>query len=182
MDDESPNIENLKIYSNCDDLLRLVGTILATPKSRRIYSMLIEKEMYAREIAKIIENKQNPHLPGIKFHLNKMVEAGLVRVEIKLQRKNGKRLKYYRAVPFIIIAPFRHVEAIQKNKTLYSLFKNIFDNTTMALGFSLFILSQLSFFLKHISYLKTPNSLMIAILLGPLIDDTLSIKHSLRMS
>lgn len=171
MDDESHNIENLKTYSNNDELLRQLGTILSTPKSRRIYSLLIEKEMYAREIAKVIENKQNPHLPGIKFHLIKMVEAGLVKVETKLQRKNGKHLKYYRAIPFILIAPSQYVEEIKKNKTIHNIFKNIFDNTSTGLGLCLFVLSQVSFFWNHISYLKTQNSLINDILLGPLLDD-----------
>ncbi len=131
-DDCADTIEQLKTYSNTDELLRQLGTILSTPKSRRIYSLLIGKQMHAREIAKIIENKQNPHLPGIKFHLIKMVEAGLVQVEVKLQRKNGKHLKYYRAIPIIIIAPNQFVEDINKNRTIHNLFKNILTNTSHA--------------------------------------------------
>lgn len=171
-DECTPSSEHLKIYSNNDKLLRQLGTILSTPKSRRIYSLLIEKEMHAREIAKIIDNKQNPHLPGIKFHLIKMVDVGLVQVEVKLQRKNGKYLKYYRAIPFILIAPSEHVEEIKKNKTLHNLFKNILNHTSFAVGFSLFILSQVPFFWNHISSLKAQNSLTIGILLDHMLDDT----------
>lgn len=182
-DDSAHSIEQLKTYSNTDELLRQLGTILSTPKSRRIYSLLIGKQMHAREIAKIIENKQNPHLPGIKFHLIKMVEAGLVQVEVKLQRKNGKHLKYYRAIPFILIAPSQFVDDIRKNKIIHNLLKNILKDTSTALGFGLFLLSQISFFWNHTSHLKTPNSLIIDILLGPMLDDTLSLKPiSIKMT
>lgn len=97
--------DNIKVYSIDDEILRLVGTILSTRKSRLIYSLLIENEYHAREIAMKIEDSTNPHLPGVKFHLNKMVKSGLVKVRIKLQRKHGKHLKYYKATPFILITP-----------------------------------------------------------------------------
>lgn len=137
----------LKIYSNNDELLKQFGTILSTPKSRLIYSMLIEKEMYAREIAKIIDNKPNPHLPGIKFHLNKMVKSKLVRVKFKLQRKNGKRLKYYRAIPFVLIVPPQCIEKIKENKTINNLLDNLFKNNSKVFSIGLFFISQISFFL-----------------------------------
>lgn len=97
------------------DRLQIIGTILSTKKGRAIYSLLIDKEMHAREIAKIIENNQNPHLPGIKYHLIKMVKCGLISHECKLQRKGGKTLKYYRAIPVILISPKNYLKILKNN-------------------------------------------------------------------
>ena len=84
-----------------------IGTILSTDKGRQIYSLLINKELHAREIAKILEPIKNPHIPGVKYHLEKMVECGLVSYHIKLKTKKGRYLKYYRAIPVIIITPYK---------------------------------------------------------------------------
>lgn len=151
--DGKSSTASFKAYSNNDEILRQIGTILSTSKGRRIYSLLIDKEMHAREIAIIIENKQNPHLPGIKYHLIKMVEAGLATVEVKLQRKNGKHLKYYRAIPFILITPPQYMDKIKNNKNLQTLFKNILDNTSTAFGVCLFVLFQISFLCNRYTYL-----------------------------
>ena len=90
-----------------------------------------------------------------------MVKAKLVSVEIKLQRKNGKHLKYYRATPFVLITPPECNEKLQKNESFYNLLDEIFKNTSNALGIGLFFVSQIAFFWKHIPYRKSQYTLMI---------------------
>jgi vacuolar-type H+-ATPase subunit F/Vma7 len=128
MDDNNENnIENfIKIYSNDDEKMQKIGQILSTPKSRKIYGILIDKSLNAKEVAKIIDNTENPRLPNVIFHLEKMVDAGLLTVKIKLQRKHGHKLKYYRAIPFLLIVPSHQLEKVTKSKTLQNIFKNVF--------------------------------------------------------
>jgi len=128
------NIENvLKIYSNDDEKMQKIGQILSTPKSRKIYGILIDKSLNAKEVAKIIDNNENPRLPNVIFHLEKMVDAGLLTVKIKLQRKHGHKLKYYTAIPFLLIVPSCQLEKVTKSKTLQNIFKNVFKISTLSI-------------------------------------------------
>lgn len=160
----------IKTYCNDDEKLRQIGTILATPKSRLIYSKLIEKEFHAKELAKTIENVPNPRLPIIKFHLDKMVDAGLVTVQTKFHRKNGKHLKYYRAAPFVLIAPPATLAKIQNNKTIQKLFKDTMMLGSIALTGCALLFST-SFFWKHNSNRQAQKTLNNKILNGHLLDD-----------
>lgn len=150
MDIEESTSDTLKIFSNTDEKLRQLGTVLATPKSRLIYSLLIDKELHAREIAKIVENNPNPRLPIIKFHLDKMVEIGLVTVTIRLQKKRGKYLKYYHASPFILISPPAFLEKIKNNKKLQSFFKNSLLGVSIICGLVVQFSMEVSFLWKTI--------------------------------
>lgn len=128
MDDLNKNNNDnfIKIYSNDDEKMQKIGQILSAPKSRKIYGILIDNCLNAKEVAKIIDNTENPRLPNVIFHLEKMVDAGLLTVKIKLQRKHGHKLKYYRAVPFLLIVPSHQLEKATKSKTLQNMFKNVF--------------------------------------------------------
>lgn len=116
----------LKIFSNDDEKMQKVGQILTSPKSRKIYGILIDCELNAKEVGKLVDNDENPRLPNLIFHLDKMVDAGLLIVEKKMQRKRGHVLKYYKAVPFILIVPPQHIEKAQSSKTLKNTFKTVF--------------------------------------------------------
>jgi hypothetical protein len=106
--------------------MQKIGQILSAPKSRKIYGILIDNCLNAKEVAKIIDNTENPRLPNVIFHLEKMVDAGLLTVKIKLQRKHGHKLKYYTAIPFLLIVPAHQLDKATKSKTLQNMFKNIF--------------------------------------------------------
>jgi hypothetical protein len=116
----------IKIYSNNDEKIKLIGQILTAPKSRKIYEILINKSLNAKEIGKLIDNTENPRLPNLIFHLEKMVKAELLTVVIKLQRKNGHKLKYYSAIPIIMIVPSQYLEKAITSKTLKNVLINIF--------------------------------------------------------
>ena len=126
MEDISLDDNCLKIFSNDDEKMQKVGQILSSPKSRKIYGLLIDTELNAKEVGKLVDNNENPRLPNLIFHLDKMVDAGLLNVEKKMQRKRGHVLKYYKAVPFILIVPPQHIEKAQSSKTLKNTFKTVF--------------------------------------------------------
>ena len=116
----------LKIYASDNEMLQKVCQLLSTPKSNKIYNTCMDKQLNAKEIAKIIEGDDNPRLPGYVVHLKNMVDVGLLRVEEKEQKKKGHVLKFYKAVPFVIIAPPQHVEKAKKSKTLRNSFRTVF--------------------------------------------------------
>ena len=126
MDDISLDDNCLKIFSNDDEKMQKVGQILSSPKSRKIYGFLIDRELNAKEVGKLVDNDDNPRLPNLIFHLDKMVDAGLLTMEKKMQRKRGHVLKYYKAVPFILIVPPQHIEKAKSSKTLKNTFKTVF--------------------------------------------------------
>ena len=124
----------LKIFSNDDEKLQKVGQILSAPKSRKIYGLLINQQLNAKEIGKIIDKEENPRLPNLIFHLDKMVDVGLIEVEKRMQRKNGHVLKYYKAVPLILIVPPENLEKAKNSKTLKNVFRTVFKLGAVAIG------------------------------------------------
>lgn len=114
----------VKIYSNTDKHMKELGQILATTKSCKIYTLLIEKEMSLKELGRKLDNADNPRLPSIVFHLNKMVNVGLVEKYTRKSKKGGHESAYYRAIPIIVIVPPEYLKKLSQNKVL----KFIFDN------------------------------------------------------
>ncbi|MEE9573082.1 MAG: winged helix-turn-helix domain-containing protein, partial [Candidatus Neomarinimicrobiota bacterium] len=145
-----------------DEKMHKIGQVLTVPKSRKIYSILIEQQLNAKEIAKLVENETNPRLPIIKYHLEKMVEAGLIVIEIKQQRKKGHYLKYYKAIPNVLIVPPKFFAEISTKKTLNKKFKNIFK--LVAAGFALgssILIFEIYFFWNIYQSVKTQLTLRI---------------------
>ena len=115
--------EKVIIYSNNDERIHELGQILRTPYSRKIFHLLSDKELHAKEIGKIINQEENPRLPNLIHHLNKMVSVGLLNVTVT--KKNGHKLRYYKAIPIIVLVPEKHYEKTINSKTIKNSFKKI---------------------------------------------------------
>lgn len=126
--------KKIKIYSSNDKMMRELGNILSTPKSRKIYQILIEKQLNAKEIGKLIENDENPRLPNLIYHLDNMVKVGLLSIEKKPQRKRGHVLKYYKAISIILIVPHTKYEKASTSKTLFATLKRVFNLSGLVIG------------------------------------------------
>jgi hypothetical protein len=124
--DDPDSFEILKIYSNDDERLHKIGQILSTPKSRKIYGLLVTHELNATEIGRIINNEKIPKLPNLIFHLNKMVDVGLLTTAKKRQLVGGHALTYYKATSLILIVPSHQYEKAIKSKTLKNIIDKIF--------------------------------------------------------
>lgn len=149
---DNPEANSVKIYSNDDLILKKIGQILSSEKSRRIYGLLIDCELNAKEVAKQIDNEENPRLPNIIFHLDKMVNAGMLSMRTKQQRKNGHYLKYYKGVSAVLVVPPEYLEKATESKSLQKIFDQIFKISTYAIvigGGTL--LMNLEFFFDMIS-------------------------------
>jgi hypothetical protein len=168
IDDSDPMV--VKIYSNNDEILKKIGQILSSEKSRKIYGLLIEYELNAKEVAKLIDNEENPRLPNIIFHLEKMLDSGMLSMRTKQQRKNGHFLKYYKAVPTVLVVPPEYLEKAIASKSLHKIFDDIFRLSTavLVIGGSTFMMN-LGFFFDLISKsTKSPHYINDRLLQGQL--------------
>jgi len=122
--DHKINDNFINIYANTDTRMKELGQILKTPKSRKIYQILMDKELHTKEIGVILENSENSRLPNLTHHLKKMTKIGLLVSTTKM--KNGHALTYYKAVNYLLIVPAKDIETAQKSKTLKSALRKVF--------------------------------------------------------
>lgn len=100
-----PNNEiTFKIFSLDDDeVCNDLGKVIGVKYSRKFLQISGKKELNLKEIAKIIENKDNPRLPNPTHHKNRLKKLGLVFSKFKLQRKKGHNLNFYKGLKVMII-------------------------------------------------------------------------------
>ena len=127
MSDE--NGKFVKIYSLNDKYMLELGQVIKTFSSKNIFQILATKELHSKEIGKILDpTTDNPRLPNLNHHLNKMVKIGLLS---RITRdKNGHQLQYYKAKSeIILIVPQKYYDKAIKSKTLKNTFKSVFKLT-----------------------------------------------------
>lgn len=122
---ENNPIDNfVKIFAITDARMKELGQILKTPKSRRIYQILMEKQLHTKEIGIILDNDENPRLPNLTHHLKKMTKIGMLTSTIKM--KNGHPLTYYKSVNYVIIVPEKDIAVALKSKRLKTTLRKVF--------------------------------------------------------
>lgn len=120
-------IKLLKIYSVKSEEINKIGQILTAPLSREIYTILINQELNAKEIGKIVYQKESFRLSNLISILNKMVTVGIVIKQKKKQAVSGHLLSFYKALPLILIIPEEYKSKITKSKSLQNVFQRIFN-------------------------------------------------------
>ena len=120
-EEKSEDLEKVQIFSNTDEKLKFLGKILNNESSREILLLLIEKEFTANEIA--IQMKLS--LPLVLYHINQMIQAGIV--VICKTSSNGKNqpIKYYSAKSGIVILPEKASQKAKESKSFSNLLKKI---------------------------------------------------------
>ena len=108
-----------KVFTNDDHSLKLLGELLSNQVSRDIIRLLIEKEMYANELA----NKLNIQFSLLSHHLKKMEKLGLLSVNEKRIIKKGELHKYYKINPGIFILLNHTKDETKQKGTLQKIFK-----------------------------------------------------------
>jgi hypothetical protein len=131
-DEMDPNIGNDKsndidyvVFSLDDENIDNLGKIIGTKYSREFLKITQKDELNIKEIAKIIENSDNPRLPNPTHHKNRLEKLGLIISRLKQQRKRGHTLHFYKGKQVIIIVPAYLVETIQNNEDLKRIFNDI---------------------------------------------------------
>ena len=88
--DEEGNDE-IKVLS-ADESLKILGELLGNESSRKMIKALIDRTMYANEIAKDLDLRPNL----VIHHLRKMASIGLLEVTSKKITKNGIEHRHFR--------------------------------------------------------------------------------------
>ena len=116
------NLENeIQIFSNTDEKLKFLGKILSNDSSRKILLSLIEKEMTANEIATLIQLS----LPLALYHINQMIQAGIVIVSKTFTNGKNQPMKYYSAKSGIVILPEKASQKAKESKSFSNSLKKV---------------------------------------------------------
>ncbi|MGY5146583.1 MAG: ArsR family transcriptional regulator [Candidatus Nitrosopumilus sp. bin_7KS] len=91
--------DDIQIFPTDDDRLKLLGEIFSNESSRKILTLLLEKELTVMGISKDSGFSSNL----IIHHLKKMVDTDVVTITKESTNSRGRPLKFYRAKPAIVI-------------------------------------------------------------------------------
>lgn len=122
--------EYFQVYSTDDnDSMKTIGQIIKTPRSLKIFQLLVDEELTSSEIGKRIEKIDNPRLPILSHHLQKMVKVGLLTSSVKRSTRRGREKTYYKAKAEVIIFAKEEVkEKISGSSKMKDLFKELINN------------------------------------------------------
>ena len=113
------------VFSLDDEDINNLGKVIGTKYSREFLKITQNDELNLKEIAKRIENNDNPRLPNPTHHKNRLEKLGLIASTLKLQRKKGHTLNFYNGKKIIIIVPEELVEQARNNLELKNAIKQI---------------------------------------------------------
>ena len=111
----------VQIVPNTDGSVKLLGKMLQSDSSRKILLLLIDRQMTANEIAE----KTRLSLPLVIYHLNKMLQTGVVRVSAIHFNSKGHQMKCYSAKAGILILPETACEKAKYSKSLSGSLKRV---------------------------------------------------------
>ena len=120
--------ENFIVFSLDDEEITNLGKVIGTKYSREFLKITQNDELNLKEIAKRIENSDNPRLPNPTHHKNRLEKLGLIVSTLKLQRKKGHTLNFYNGKKIIIIVPKELKELTQNNPELKKALKTIHES------------------------------------------------------
>lgn len=91
--------DNIRIFPTDDSRLKSLGEIFSNESSRKILTLLLEKEFTVMDISK--DSGLSPNL--IIHHLKKMVDTEIVTVTKESTNSRGRPLRFYRAKAAIVV-------------------------------------------------------------------------------
>jgi DNA-binding transcriptional ArsR family regulator len=108
--------EHIEVISTEDERIKIIGEELANDTGRAIFGKISQGVSSTNDIAKSL----NISLPLVNWHINRLLDVGLIKIEkIELSSKN-KQMKYYGPVKtaFVIVPPGNSSEnvAISQSK------------------------------------------------------------------
>jgi len=124
--DELIEDDDIIVFSLDDAEIDNLGKVIGTKYSREFLKITQKEELNLKEIAKIIENNDNPRLPNPTHHKNRLQKLGLILGISKLQRKKGHRLNFYKGKKIIIIVPEELAALARNSQELKDTMKRIF--------------------------------------------------------
>lgn len=125
LDDDKSTIE---ILSTNNDKIKQFGELLSNDTGRQILNLIYEQEMTAREIS----IKTGFSLELVRYHLQKMIEIGVVQVSKIGKSSKEQDMKYYRvAKTIVIVLPHQVSEKIKNDTTFMKRIRKVYRLATM---------------------------------------------------
>lgn len=117
-----PN-DSFEILSTNDEKIKKFGELLSNDNSRKILNLIYEKEMTSLEIAQ----KTGSSLELVRYHIQKMVEIGIVQISKTEKSSKEQDMKYYRVAKVVIIVlPHQVSEKMKGDKTILRFINKIY--------------------------------------------------------
>ena len=134
-----------KIFSlDNDEVCNDLGKVIGTKYSRKFLQVSGKEELNLKEIAKIIENSDNPRLPNPTHHKNRLKKLGLIFSKFEFQRKKGPKLNFYKGLKIMIIVNDNTLARLgENNEELKNTINKVFK-----LG-SIGLITLTSYFASH---------------------------------
>lgn len=129
--------EQIEILSTDDEKIKLVANLLGNDSSRNILKLLFEQEMTANEIAQ----KTGMLISLVIHYLQRMQEAGIIKISKIGKNTKGHDMKYYSPTKLVlIILPSKFSDKAKKSKSFNDSIKRIisFSSIGVAAVFSWF--------------------------------------------
>lgn len=115
--------DTLEILSTNDEKIKLFGELLSHDTSRHILNLIYEHEMTALEIAR----KTGLSLELVRYHVQKMIEIGIVQISKIEKNTKEQDMKYYRVSKVVIITlPQQVAEKLKSDKTIVKSLNGIY--------------------------------------------------------
>lgn len=136
--------EKIEIFLSDDEKIKTVGELLTNNSSRTILQLLFDEELTANQIAR----HTNISLQLVKYHLNKMQQAGMIKISKIGQNVKAQDMKYYKATKFaIVILPSKVSNRAKESRSLIRSIKTIYKFAGVGVAavaglFSLSLLQQ----------------------------------------
>lgn|GEM_PF-3085421 len=156
-EERQENIESIQdtveILSTDDEKIKKLGELLSNDSSRIILKLLFDADMTANQIAQ----KTDMLLSLVIYHLNKMMEFGIVKINKIEKNQKDHDMKYYTASKLaVLILPSKSVEKAKKSKSLLLSFKRLYKFA--AIGISAGISYMISLNLQNTPETRGPGT------------------------
>ena len=106
--------KNIQVFPTNDIRLKILGEIFSNESSRKILTLLFDKELTIMGISK----ESGVSVSLVAHHLKKMVESEIVDITKELKNSRGRPLRFYRAKPAIIVVSKDTKDRVLKSKSL----------------------------------------------------------------
>jgi len=113
--------DNILVFPTDDHRLKILGEIFSNESSRKILSLLLEKELTIMNISK--ETGISANL--IIHHLKKMINSGIVSITKESTNSRGHALRFYRAKSAVVIVSKDAANRATTSKSLRNTLESI---------------------------------------------------------
>lgn len=123
------DVERIDILSTDEEKIKSLGELLSSEAGRKILNLIFIQEMSASEIS----NKTEMSLERVRYHLQKMLNIGIVEISRMIKNSRSQEMKYYRSKRFVVmVLPFSVSDKAKRSKSLFNALNKLFKGATIS--------------------------------------------------